>query len=70
MTAETTKEIISKAFADPEYRELLLTKPKEALEGYELSDAEREDMENLTPDIFDMEFSELEERVSRGGGYQ
>ena len=65
MSAETTKEIISKAFADPEYRELLLTKPQEALKGYELTDDERKDMENLTPDIFELELSELEERASR-----
>lgn len=69
MSAETTKEIIGKAFADSEYRELLLTKPKEALEGYELTEAEREDLENLTPDIFDLEMSELEERVSRTGAW-
>ncbi len=66
MTKESVKEVIGKAFADSEYRDLLLSKPKEALEGYEFTDVEREDMENLTPDIFDMELSELEERVSRG----
>jgi hypothetical protein len=36
------------------------------LEGYELTEAEREDLENLTPDIFDLEMSELEDRISRG----
>jgi hypothetical protein len=66
MSAETTKEIIGKAFVDPEYRELLLSKPKEALEGYELTEEEREDLESLTPDIFDLELSELEDRISKG----
>jgi hypothetical protein len=67
MSAETTTEIIRKAFADPEFRERLLTKPKEALIGYELTEEEREDLENLTPDIFDLELSELEDRISKFG---
>ena len=65
MTKESVKEVIVKAFSDSEYRDLLLSKPKEALVGYEFTDAEREDMENLTPDIFELELSELEERASR-----
>ena len=70
MSRESVKEIIGKAFVDTEYRELLLSNPKTAIEGYELTDAEREDMESLTPDIFDLELSELEERASRAGSYQ
>ena len=73
MTKESVKEVIVKAFSDSEYRDLLLSKPKEALEGYELSDEERDNLSNLSADLFDLDIEELEDRVSRwatslGGG--
>lgn len=67
MSAETVKEIIFKAVSDEEYRELLLSKPEDALGGYELSDEERGNLSNLSADLFDLDIEELEDRVSRWG---
>jgi predicted house-cleaning noncanonical NTP pyrophosphatase (MazG superfamily) len=67
MSAETVKEIIFKAVSDEEYRELLLSKPEDALGGYDLSDKERENLSNLSVDLFDLDIEELEARVSKWG---
>lgn len=68
MSTEVTTEIIKKALADTEFRELLLSKPQEALEGYDLTAEEREGLENLEPGVLDLEWSELEDRISRAPG--
>jgi len=52
--------------SDEQFRAQLLSNPKEALVGYDLTAAERDDMENLTPDAFEMDQSEMEDRISRG----
>ena len=67
MAAETVKQIIARAVAEPAFRELLLSDPAKALEGYELTEEERAALGRLTPKEFDALGSDLEERVSRAG---
>ena len=64
MSEEHVREIILKAFDDSEFRALLLSDPEKAGEGYDLTDVEKENLQNIEPDLFD-ESLELEERISR-----
>ena len=67
MSAETVRQIISRAVAEPEFRGLLLRQPAEAIAGYDLSDAELVALRNLTPESFDAVAAGLEQRLSKSG---
>lgn len=65
MTTEAVQEIITKAVTDEEFRNLLLSDPEKALEGYELADEETIALKALEREEFEAAASELDERVSR-----
>jgi hypothetical protein len=65
MSSENVQEIITKAVTDEEYRDLLLSDPEKALEGYELTDEETASLKALERDEFEAAAGELDERVSR-----
>ena len=67
MSQEAVTQIISKAVSDQEYRELLFTKPDEALAGHDLTEDETTALKKIQRDTFDGIAGELEERVSRAG---
>jgi hypothetical protein len=67
MSKEAVREVIAKAVADAEFREMLLNNPEQALMGFDLSDVEREEFNNLKVDDFDLDAQELEDRISRWG---
>lgn len=67
MSKESVEAIIVRAVEDQEYRELLLSDPDKALEGYQLSAEESALFENLETLAVDDMVSELGERVSRAG---
>jgi phage replication-related protein YjqB (UPF0714/DUF867 family) len=67
MSTESVKEIIGKAVADGEYRELLFSEADKALEGYELTEEESTALKGLDREKFDTVATELEERISRAG---
>ena len=67
MSADTVKQIIGRAVAEPDYRELLLADPAKAFEGYALTEGETATLKNLTAREFDTLGGELETRVSRAG---
>ncbi len=53
MSAETVRQIIIRAVAEPEFRGRLLRRPAEASAGYDLSEAEIGALHNLTAQNFD-----------------
>ena len=67
MSVESVKQIIGRAVAEPEFRELLFTDPGKALEGYELNEQEASALKGLPRENFDAVAGELAERVSRAG---
>jgi hypothetical protein len=70
MSAESVKQVISRAVTEPEYRSLLFKSPAQALAGYELTGDEQAALSGLTPESFDALVGNLEARISRvvGGG--
>ena len=67
MSTESVEKIIGRAVTEPEYRELLFSNPKAALEGYELTEDEIKALEGMDREKFDAAVSNLEDRISRVG---
>lgn len=67
MSEENVEAIIVKIIMDEGYRELLVSDPGKALEGYQLSAEESALFENLESAEFDVLLCELAMRVSRAG---
>jgi hypothetical protein len=66
MSTATVKQVIARAVAEPEYRQLLFKTPAQALAGYALSGDEQAALSGLTPETFDAALAGgLEERISR-----
>lgn len=67
MSQEQLIEVVGRAVVDVEFRELLISKPEDAIKEYELTDKEMAMLKNVKPETLDAISSELEERVSRAG---
>lgn len=67
MSSKGLTELITKAITDATYRERLLAAPEEAMDGYDLSDAESKMLRNLKPEAFDELDMDVEERQSKSG---
>ena len=67
MSIEIIKQVIARAVAEPDYREMLLTDPGTALGGCDLTQAEKESLNSLTRENFDALAGQLEDRLSRAG---
>ena len=66
MSREAVKQIISRAMAEPAFREQLRSDPDAALSGYELTAEEMQMLKGLPRESFENGAMDLEERVSRG----
>lgn len=66
MSESTVKEIISRAVADEQFRNLLFTNSEQALEGYNLSAEDRAMLANLNADNFDEFAGDLGGRTTQG----
>ena len=64
--SDVVKEVIERAMKDQAFRELLFTKPAEALKGYELSDADRELLSSLDADSLSEFGGDLGDRITKG----
>ncbi len=67
MTVESVRDIIVKSVTDESFRELIFSDSDKALEGFDLTKDELAAIKSVKREEFDAVFSELEERVSRGG---
>ena len=65
MSVESVKQIIGRTLTEPAFKELLLSEPDKALEGYELTAQEVTELKALSREKFDAVPGELEERISR-----
>ncbi|MBE2221354.1 MAG: Franean1_4349 family RiPP [Anaerolineae bacterium] len=66
MSDTALKEIIDRATKDEKFRNQLFTDPEKALAGYELSDEDRETLENINADNFDQFAGGLGDRSTKG----
>jgi hypothetical protein len=67
MSQEAVAQIISKAVLEPEFRKELFAKQEKILAGYDLTDEEKKDFSQLTPEAFDSFATDVEQRVSKSG---
>jgi hypothetical protein len=66
MSDTAVKEIIERAINDEAFRNKLFNNPGEALQGYDLSDADRQLLENLNEENFDGFAGDLGDRSTKG----
>lgn len=66
MSDTAVKEIIERAVKDEAFRKLLFSNPAEALQGYDLSDEDRQLLENLNEENFDEFAGGLGDRSTKG----
>lgn len=66
MSEAIVKEIIDRAVKDEAFRKLLFSNPAEALQGYDLSDEDRQLLENLNEENFDEFAGGLGDRSTKG----
>jgi len=65
MSEKVVIDVVARALADAEFRELLFADSAAALSGYELTETERDLLHDLREDAFDTLAAEIEERISR-----
>lgn len=68
MSDEGLITVLTRAMRQPEFRELLLANPDEALVGYTLTPAESYRLRTLTWELFDELAKELKLRLGRPQG--
>ena len=64
--SEALDQVVAKAMNDKQYRKLLLRNPDKALEGYAVTDDERQMLEGLTDETFDQFAGGLGDRNTQG----
>lgn len=64
--SEAFEEIIERAGKDSAFRQLLLDDPQKALEGYAVTDDEREMLQNLDEVQIDQFAGKLGDRTTKG----
>jgi hypothetical protein len=65
MSQETVTKVILKAMSEEEFREQLFTDPGAALTGYDLTEEERQALNSLERESFDVMASDIEQRISK-----
>ena len=66
MSQSVVMDIIGKAIDDEKFRKQLFKHPAKALEGYDLTDAERASLSDLSEDNFDGFAGGLGDRTTKG----
>ena len=65
MSQDTVSQIIGRAAVDAEFRELLFSNPAQALQGYDLTDDERDALNNLKQDDLEDFSTKLDSRITK-----
>jgi hypothetical protein len=65
MSQDAVSQIIGLAVTDAEFRQLLFSKPDEALQGYDLTDEEEEALENLEQEDLEDFSTKLDARITK-----
>jgi len=65
MSKEAVQAVIGKAVTESEFRELLFANPDEALEGYELTEAETAALKGIDAETMESFAGDLDERISK-----
>lgn len=63
MSLQSVQNIIGKAAVDRAYRDLLFSKPDEAIKGFELTAQETASLKGLSREKFDAVAGELEDQI-------
>lgn len=66
MSEAAVKQVIDRAMGDAKYRETLFRDPGSALQGYDLTDEERNLLSDLDEDNFDRFAGDLGDRTTKG----
>jgi len=69
MSQKAVEQIMGRMLLDREFRQLMATDMPQALAGYDLTDAEREGFKTLDLKDFHQSVSGLDERISKGQGW-
>ena len=67
MSSHSVKEVIGHALVEPKFRQLLFDDPTKAMEGYELTEEEKNLFKDLPREHFEALAGDLGERISRAG---
>jgi hypothetical protein len=65
MSQDAVSQIIGLAVTDAEFRQLLFSNPDEALQGYDLTDEEKEALENLEQEDLEDFSTKLDARITK-----
>ncbi len=69
MSSEAVKEVIGRAVSDEAYRDLLFSKPDEALAGFDLTADETSGLKSIKREEFDSAAGDLDQRISKATGF-
>ena len=65
MSQEAVSQIIGRAVTDDEFRQLLFSNPEQALQGYDLTDDEKEALEDLKQEDLEDFSTKLDSRITK-----
>jgi hypothetical protein len=65
MSQDAVSQIIGRAVTDAEFRQLLFSNPEQALQGYDLTDEEKEALENLEQEDLEDFSTKLDARITK-----
>jgi hypothetical protein len=65
MSQDAVSQIIGRAAVDATFRELLFSNPAQALQGYNLTDDERDALNNLKQDDLENFSTKLDSRITK-----
>lgn len=65
MSQDAVSQIIGRAVTDTEFRQLLFSDPEQALQGYDLTDDEKEALEDLKQEDLEDFSTKLDSRITK-----
>jgi hypothetical protein len=65
MSQEAVSQIIGRAVTDNEFRQLLFSNPEQALQGYDLTEDEKEALEDLKQEDLEDFSTKLDSRITK-----